>query len=387
MSKNYDVAIIGAGPAGVACALSLRNSGLKVVVLDKHDFPRDKTCGDAIPGPGLKYLKKILPEMELEFAQFESKQKLTSTHLYVKNSKPIEIVWKSKAYNSSRLAFDNFLVDLLKKYGKADLIFNHSLHEVERSHDGFQLTCTDGEQINCKLAIACDGTNSMFSKIIKNDVYSENKGLGLRVYYKNVDAPRDANEIYALDDFKGYLWIFPIEKDLFNVGIGISGDLAATGYDLKKAFSTALKTHPVLSKKFQNAEAVSKLVGFKLAMGGSEEYEISGDHFMLCGDAAFLVDPLQGHGIDKAILSGSLAAEQAIASFSKEDFSTEYISNYDKKVYAALGKELKKNHQIVQLLSKRQWLLRILYLASRLNTQYLIKLFYGSKPRKPQAQV
>ena len=62
MNKDFDVVIIGAGPAGTSCALALRKSGLKVALLDKRKFPRDKTCGDAIPGPTHRYLKEILSE-------------------------------------------------------------------------------------------------------------------------------------------------------------------------------------------------------------------------------------------------------------------------------------------------------------------------------------
>jgi flavin-dependent dehydrogenase len=53
---KYDVVIIGAGPAGCACALTLKDSGLKVAMLEKASFPRDKVCGDAIPGRAIKTL-------------------------------------------------------------------------------------------------------------------------------------------------------------------------------------------------------------------------------------------------------------------------------------------------------------------------------------------
>ncbi len=62
VTEFYDVAIIGAGPAGWTCALSLKNAGLKVLLIDKATFPRDKVCGDAIPGSAIKTLKSISPE-------------------------------------------------------------------------------------------------------------------------------------------------------------------------------------------------------------------------------------------------------------------------------------------------------------------------------------
>jgi flavin-dependent dehydrogenase len=57
----YDVALVGAGPAGTACALALRGRGLRVLLLDKAAFPRDKICGDAVPGHALKALRQLDP--------------------------------------------------------------------------------------------------------------------------------------------------------------------------------------------------------------------------------------------------------------------------------------------------------------------------------------
>ena len=70
---EYDVAIIGAGPAGCACALALKDAGCKVALLDKQSFPRDKICGDAIPGRAVKTLKSIDPAFEAAFRAFPEK--------------------------------------------------------------------------------------------------------------------------------------------------------------------------------------------------------------------------------------------------------------------------------------------------------------------------
>ena len=66
MNYDYDVLIVGAGPAGAACALGLAESGLRVGLLDKARFPRDKVCGDAIPGPTLKALARLNPAYAAE---------------------------------------------------------------------------------------------------------------------------------------------------------------------------------------------------------------------------------------------------------------------------------------------------------------------------------
>lgn len=121
MSKNYDIAIIGAGPAGTSCALALRNSGLKVALIDKSKFPRDKTCGDAIPGPSLKFLKEIQKDFITDLQGFEDKHKIKSSILYLANGESLEINWKTDAYNSRRFHFDEFLLNQVKKHTKVSI--------------------------------------------------------------------------------------------------------------------------------------------------------------------------------------------------------------------------------------------------------------------------
>src|SRR5262245_20317142 len=72
-SDQYDVIIVGAGPAGCACAMALRNSGLRVALIEKHQFPRDKVCGDAIPGRAIKFLHEIDPQFAVRLAAFTEK--------------------------------------------------------------------------------------------------------------------------------------------------------------------------------------------------------------------------------------------------------------------------------------------------------------------------
>src|SRR6185437_2819570 len=105
---KYDVVIIGAGPAGCTCALALKDAGLKVALLDKQDFPRDKVCGDAIPGRAVKTLKSISPLFEAAFRKFHGKLETKQTVLYYKGQE-ITFDWVGEAYTCARMEFDNFL--------------------------------------------------------------------------------------------------------------------------------------------------------------------------------------------------------------------------------------------------------------------------------------
>ena len=222
MSENYDVAIIGAGPAGTSCALELRNSGLKVALIDKKKFPRNKTCGDAIPGPTLKFLKKIGQEFYDEFYSLEQKQKIASSILYLKNGASLEINWKTDAYNSQRYHFDDFLLNQVKKYTLTTIYEGVAIKDIKRSGQIIHLkTKRTDLVIQCTMVIGCDGANSMVAKALHQRQIKLPKAVALSARFEGVAAPIHANEFYLLKNIPGYFWIFPIGLKQFNVGYGL----------------------------------------------------------------------------------------------------------------------------------------------------------------------
>ena len=113
-TTTYDIIIIGAGPAGCAAAMVLKNSGLRVAIIDKHNFPRDKVCGDAIPGRAIKWLNEIDTSFKNELSAFDKKVITKKTICYY-NNKEVEFSWAQEAYTSTRMDFDNFLFSIMER--------------------------------------------------------------------------------------------------------------------------------------------------------------------------------------------------------------------------------------------------------------------------------
>ena len=392
--KHYDIVIVGAGPAGTACALALRDSGLRVALIDKSTFPRDKTCGDAIPGPALKVLRKLLPDTDEIFDQFTEKQRIQSSSVHLRNIKPIYVNWITKAYNSPRLDFDNFLLDLVKKYTETDIYEGEKIYKISQQHHksgGFKPTAfaiaIEGKNIRltCDLIIGCDGANSMVSRSFSID-FKENikNSFAVRAYYVNVNCPINDNRFYLLDELpKGYFWIFPVGKNVYNVGLGVlTNQIKGKKIDVKDAFHDIVNQNSDIRAVLNGAELLDKVKGFRLPLW-SRRQPISGEQMMLAGDAAYLVDPLQGHGIDKAMQSGVLAAEQAVLCFEQGDFSATFMQHYDEKVYTQIGKELGRNFRLMQWVSGYP---RMVKLVARIGGNERVKrlgqrLFYRKKKR------
>lgn len=359
MVNSFDIAILGAGPAGSSAALTLKQSGLKVALLDKAQFPRHKTCGDAIPGPTLKVLRQIIPDFDNELKLLTLKQSIKHCHIVAPNKKTIAIDWQAEAYNSPRKSFDNFLFSQVKKHTGTKIFEGFEVGDISHNNGTWTLSQRNStETIQAKLLIGCGGANSVLGRQIdKQPIDRERHCTAVAAYYKGINSDDLTNKFYLFKNYlPGYFWVFPVGDGVFNVGFGIvSSQAAKHNIKLREVMDSIIANELNIKPMFANAERLTDVKGFGLPIGGTEK-PISGNGYMLAGDAASLIDPLQGHGIDKAAYSGMFAAQQAISCFEKNDFTADFIKAYDRKVYAKYGVELKRNYQLMRMLNNQPWI-------------------------------
>ncbi|MFN8417385.1 MAG: FAD-dependent monooxygenase [Cytophagaceae bacterium] len=195
---KYDVIILGAGPAGTTCALALHNSGLNVALLDKESFPRDKICGDAIPGKSFKALRTINTKWAEDLLQFTKTQSIQSGHFYTDNSQPLSVQWVLPAYNSKREDFDDYLVKLVQKETATEFHLSTRVQKVERNEDYVNVLLADGRELQASMLIGCDGANSVAKRIVKS--HEENNSttaVAVRAYYSDVDCTeKTGNDVF-----------------------------------------------------------------------------------------------------------------------------------------------------------------------------------------------
>ena len=138
--RNFDVLIVGAGPAGAATAIALGNSALSVGLLDKAKFPRDKTCGDALSVDVVNQLRTLSPALSDAFEQFASKVSSFGVKIVGPDGNHLNIPFvhnqqKRSGYVCSRLDFDNLLVRHLTAYPNIKLFEEHTVNRVENVGD------------------------------------------------------------------------------------------------------------------------------------------------------------------------------------------------------------------------------------------------------------
>lgn len=353
--EHYDLAILGGGPAGTACALSLKESGLRIAVFERQEFPKDKVCGDAIPGEAIKTLKNIIPDFDIEFGRITQKLRIRGSAFHY-NNRVFRQRWDNDAYTCRRLYFDEFLLSQVALQPLTRIYRGVSIGELSRTPDGVNLTTANGgTKISCRMIVGCDGINGLTSRIFGGNTISRKHHISaVRAYFKGVTGVRDdQTEFYAGAQYgSGYFWIFPIYEGLVNAGFGMLSDvISSSNINLKKAFTAILHREGPVHKKFRLAEQCSPLVSRGIPLGSYKPVR-SGERFVLAGDAASLADPLSGAGIGNAIVSGNAAAMQVLRCFKSGDFSSQTMKAYDLDLKKRLGMELMKNTMIRKTFSK-----------------------------------
>lgn len=371
MTSEFDVIITGAGPAGCTAALALGSSGLKVALIEKEKLPREKVCGDAIPAYVPKVLNTINPGYANAFLKLNEKTEVDTCRFVAPDRKTLDVKFPESGFTCKRLIFDNFLFQLVSQLSNVTVFPDNIVTDIRISEDHILISTGTNLSLIAQLVIGCDGSNSTIRKKLADNNAGKNEGsVAVRAYFKNIkDNPPNTLEFHFLKNFlPGYFWIFPLPDNQFNVGLGMPSDIiSGRKINLRNELPGIIETDPFLSPRFSKAEMEGEIKGHFLPMF-TRKSPISGKRFMLCGDAASLVNPATGAGIGQAMQSGRFAGWQALRCFEKNDFSAEFIKKYDKSVYEKIWKENRHYLYLREFVLRFGWRLNTAIRAGSLNT-------------------
>jgi menaquinone-9 beta-reductase len=355
--KEFDVLIIGAGPAGAACGIALGNSGLSVAVLDKAVFPRDKICGDALSVDVVNQLSLLQGDLTSRFQGLDSKVSSHGVRIFAPNHQYVDLPFIHKGeekcgYLCPRFEFDQLLVEQLTQYENVKTFEGCTVEKVERT-DAEVLVGTNQGIFSGKIIAGADGAQSAVARQLgsfKPD--RQHYSAGLRIYYEGITSFQESHFIelhFFRDVLPGYLWIFPLPNNRANVGVGIlSSVVSKKKINLKTILKALIENNPHLNERFRGARPLEVAKGYGLPLG-SKKRKISGDRYLLLGDAASLIDPFTGEGIGNAIRSGRVAADYIVNAFKANDFSRSFNTAYDQEIYRRMWPELKVSRALQNL--------------------------------------
>lgn len=364
MDEVFDVIIAGGGPGGSTCAAFLGKKGYKVLLLDRQKFPRDKTCGDAISGKSIGVLKELGLTHEVEAAPHG----LVKGVLFSAPNKAVvqvPIPDQRVGYCCRREVYDNLLFKNAKKYAKT--IEGFTILNVIQENGYVVGVEGIGEdkvrkQFRARMVVGADGaTSTVATKLGLNKQLPEHDCVALRAYYQGVEGVGNNIELHFIDSIlPGYFWIFPLENDICNIGVGmVRKDMSNQKINLEKAMLEAIENNPLFKDRFKNAKRVSDIKGWVLPFG-SQRRKPCGNGFVLIGDAASLIDPFTGEGIGNAMTSGKLASIAIDEAFKAKDFSDAFFTaHYETPLRNTLDHELQTSYKM-QKLGKHKFLLNLL---------------------------
>lgn len=351
-AEHYDVIVIGAGPGGCATALSLAQTGLSIAIIDKGNFPRDKICGDALSPDVLAQLRKLNGDLEEKFIErYEPrKTEVCGVRLRAANGKEAILridrnrTQQLSGWVAKRIDFDNFLFEEVCGLPNVSVFQGESVKGVSVSADQVDVKTTQ-RSFSGEIVVGADGAHSIVAKTLAPvKLNREHYCGGVRAYYRNVEGMHPDGMIelhYYKKLLPGYLWIFPLPNGEANVGLGmLSSHISKNKVNLRTSLLDHIANEPALQKRFSNAELIDSVRGFGLPLG-SKKRPLSGERFMLIGDAAALIDPVTGEGVGNAIRSGRMAAEQIVKCFENRDFTASTMLAYDKRIYGLVWNEMR----------------------------------------------
>ena len=311
--ETYDVAVIGAGPAGVMAAWKSAESHARTLLIEREGSPGKKVCAEGVLADALTDAEvKPLPEFVAN--------EISGAFLYAPDeAKRVNV--GGEGYILDKPAFLRVLADRAEKAG-AVARYSTSVEDIERQDGLIEIRSkTDGEpsSVKARVVIGCDGTGSILARRFfprKNyqaitalqysmtncEVEDESK---LEIYVGHEKAPA------------GYIWVFPKGKGDANVGIGVKGAGA------KMLLDKFIDKHP---KAFGSAQ-VERTLAAPVPVGGEVESYVA-DNMMLCGDAAGQVIPLTGAGIHTGLVAGRIAGEEAAICALSGNTSAENLNHY-----------------------------------------------------------
>jgi menaquinone-9 beta-reductase len=359
-SYDADVIIAGAGPAGAAAACHLTRLGASVIVLDRMTFPRDKVCGDFV-GPSALIELDTLGVSQIDgFAQTNIGHRgaifIDGEELIAKSFPAVEGM-PPHGRVIPRFVFDKFIVDAARSAG-AKVKEGYQLVgcQVDSDAAAVKLTSSNGNfTLRCRLLIGADGSSSTVARLMRRSApLRRDRFIASRAYFANIDGPNDQLDLYFSGGcFPGYYWLFPTGNGEANVGLGVALEtLPAHDRTPAAMLQRVMRDDAALSARLRNAGLRGKIVGWPLTTY-NHRHPIVFDRVMLIGDAAGLINPLNGEGIQYALQSARWAAETLAACLRDEDFSARALAPFAARVESELRYDMALSRLIVQLISNR----------------------------------
>lgn len=386
MANVRDVIVVGAGPAGSTTAVYLAQQGYDVLLLDRHQFPRDKTCGDAVPAGAIDTLAHLgLGDKIQKAVERGELYPLESMLLVSPNGYKMEALFHksqtgSDSYVAPRIYFDALIrehaVESGAEFRQAQVVgplLEYGRVVGVKVKDNGRI-----QELPSKVVIGADGVTSVITRSLRpkeNQHVNGHRAVALRAYIHGLEEIPKQVEFYLYNQIlPGYAWIFPIGQNRANIGLGMRLDhFRAKKQSLEEMLDIFLAM-PAIKKRLQPGWELHDVATWQLNFGSQKHLQHVYDGAILVGDAAGFINPLTGGGIHNAIISAKLAARTVHEALQQDDVSRSNMQIYEQRVHEAMWSSMKRSYRIQRSLMRFPLLIDILIKRMKENSG-LAKMF------------
>lgn len=371
MNSLHDVLIVGAGPAGSALAYFLAANGLSVQLVDKAQFPRDKTCGDALSPRALHILKNM--------GLFESVKSVGFSIRRVAFFAPdgSQVIVPMPAYENlpdfSVILPRQILDDMLRLHAMAaGAAFQSQVTVVDvlRKDDlitGVRANTPDGPvEFHARLTIFATG--AAYSLLERTHLlhHTPDFSRAARAYYEGVGGLSDMVEFhYDSVPLPAYGWVFPTSATSANIGAGLYVPPGAKpAKNSPRQVMDEFITNSHIAEMLKDARPTSPIKGYPLRFDFPQA-QIAFPGLFLVGEACGLVNPLTGEGIDYALESAELAADVLLHAIRQSEAPQLTMQRYTQRFRARFLTVYKSLIQVQKLYMRRWMMNRYISVAQR----------------------
>jgi geranylgeranyl reductase family protein len=379
------VLIVGAGPAGSAAATFLARQGIRVTLLERHRFPRDKVCGDGLTPRSLWMLDRLgLNNLCVERGAPIHRVYLASPGGHTLIAPLPAHIFGGRAGVVTRELLDEALVRHAQAAG-AELVEQAVVEKVHISAQGAKVRLADGREFSGDIVLGCDGAPSVVRQALGAPSFpDEHSAFAVRVYYENLQLTHpDAYAIFWEQELlPAYGWVFPLPGGRANVGIGLRTDHMRARNEKLPALLEQFCSMPRAREQLKGGTRIGRAKGHHLPMGAFVA-PIAFDRALLLGDAAGFINPLTGEGIEFAMESGEIASEVIAECVRHGDFSLAQTRVYQQRCRARFQKTFDINHKMQRFFSAPRLVDRVFRAANRSErvTHELADVLLGEDPK------
>jgi geranylgeranyl reductase family protein len=368
--KNFDVAIVGAGPAGSSAAIFLARKGYSVALMDKERFPREKLCGDFINPINRPVFRALGVEEKILSQQHE---KVTSFRMTSFSGEETEAALACKNEDTGlglrRFDLDHILLEQAASEG-VGLFQDSRVQGIRKEGNEWNLEIDRGgivEHLRASVVIGADGRNSWVAHHLGMVTAASTRGrsVGFQVRLKSAAKIGNKVEIHLFPG--GYAGLVGLGDHTITLGFAI--DKGSLRYHAPERL---LDSHLPVNRHLKDILQCSEVIGeirstYPVYFSPRRSY---GDGALLVGDAARVSEPVTGEGIYFAMKSGEVAAKVLDQAFKVGDLSARHLRIYERECQRAFASRRRIN-KLIRWLMYRPAVLSPLIRLSRTKTRLL----------------